>query len=118
MVRHCLVGGEQQGMSWCGQPIASSQRGHFISAQHALLSSGGENKLCPDCAEAMKVQIDKVAFEQKHMSGTHREERLDRHVHRDGVPFKPDLPTRGPYRGPTERIPPTLDYFGGGKHGE
>lgn len=106
IVRHCAVGGEKPTQAWCGADIGG-QKGHFIGAQHAMLSLGGELKLCPDCAEAMKVQIDKVSFEQKHMSGMDRVERPDREPSPRGVPYKPQ-----PMRGPTERPPATLDYFG------
>jgi len=101
-------------MSWCEQPLGN-QRGHFISAQHALLSEGGENKLCPDCAEAMKLRIDQVSFEQKHMSGTHREPRADRAPHPGGAPYRAPSQPADISRGPTDRIPPTLENFGTGQ---
>jgi hypothetical protein len=107
-VRHCIVGGEQPTRSWCGVDVGR-QKGHFIGAQHALLSKGVELKLCPDCAEAMKVAVDKVAFQQKSMSAMDRPDRPDREPHPKGIPYKPQP---GPSFGVTERPPATLDQFG------
>jgi len=111
-VRHCIVGGEKGDLSWCGVPVGR-QRGHFISAQHALLSDGAENKLCPDCAEAMKIQLEKVAYEQKNMKATDRVERHDREPAPPGQEYRPpSSPEPRQRRAPAGRVPPTLENYG------
>lgn len=102
-VKHCIIPSAPQpghpSQSYCGAQIMQADRQHFINPTHALTSRGGEWRLCPDCAEALKGLIAQITYKRNTMSPTDRLP-MDREPHPQGVPYKPTNP------------PPTLEEFG------